>query len=90
VITRGVSTLSQAQSGFVSGLLGAPLAVMVAAVALTVNALAFARPSGPVWPFSSGERPDSPEAGPAAGPVDGRVAGPVDGRVAGPVDRRSN
>jgi MFS family permease len=53
MITRGVSTLSQAQSGLVSGLLGAPLAVAVAAVALGVNAIAFSRRGGHVWPFSS-------------------------------------
>ncbi len=53
VITRGVSPLSQAQSGFMAGLLGAPLALLAAAVALTINAAFFGRRGRPLWTFTS-------------------------------------
>jgi hypothetical protein len=53
MITRGVSPLSQAQSGFLAGLLGAPLALVAAAAALTINAAFFGRRSRPLWSFTS-------------------------------------
>jgi MFS family permease len=53
MITRGVSPLSQAQSGFLADIAGAPVAVLVAAVAIAINAAFYARRGQPVWTFAS-------------------------------------
>jgi MFS family permease len=53
MITRGFSPLSQAQSGVLAGLFGAPIAVLVSAVAIGIKAAHYARPGQAVWSFAS-------------------------------------
>ncbi|MGH7489237.1 MAG: MFS transporter, partial [bacterium] len=55
MITRGVGPLAQTQNGVLTGIIGGPLAVIGAAVALGVNAVLTARTNKPLWDFSRDE-----------------------------------
>jgi MFS family permease len=51
-IARGIGPMAQTQSGILSGALGGPLAAVMAAGALVVNALVTGRGNQPLWRFS--------------------------------------
>ena len=61
-VTRGVSPLAEVQSGAIAGVAGAPVAIMVAAVALGGAAVATARANPDLWRFRTSELPVEPAA----------------------------
>jgi hypothetical protein len=67
-VTRGFGPLAQTQSGILAGLIGPPLAVVVAAASLAVAAVNTARTNPALWEFHGGTRAGNDDViGPSGG-----------------------
>ena len=72
IVTRGIGPLGETQSGMLAGAIGAPLAVISAAVALTVGAALTARLNPTLWAFSLDRPSGAHDSGPHEHPLEAR------------------
>jgi len=63
-VTRGVSPLAETQSGALAGVIGGPLAIVAAAVALVVSAAGVARGKPALWRLRRTDLEHAPDTGP--------------------------